>query len=96
MTFTSLPLHDAFLAAIDISWEAARCEVRLRPVGLPAHCLVFEGFTNIALPRHQSWGPSSSVNSLVQPREGLFEIELQSGDTIQIEASDWVFHPESA
>jgi len=71
MTFNSLPLYDAVLAAIYISWEAARCDLRLRPVGLSSHFLVFEGFTNIELPRRESWGPSSSVNSLAQPHEGL-------------------------
>lgn len=96
MTFNSLPLHDASLAAIYISWEAARCDLRLRPVGLPSQLLVFEGFTNIELPRRESWGPSSSVNSLAQPQEGVCEIELQSGDKLRIEASHWVFRPESA
>jgi hypothetical protein len=96
MTFNSLPLHDALLAAIYISWEAARCDLRLSPVGLPSHLLVFEGFTNIELPRRESWGPSSSINALAQPHEGLFEMELQSGDTIRIEASHWAFRPESA
>lgn len=95
MTFNSLPLHDASLEAIDIDWETARCDLRFRPVNLPAHRLVFEGFTNIQLPRRESWGSSSSVNSLVQPRDGSFEIELQSGDTIRIEASYWAFRPES-
>jgi hypothetical protein len=96
MTFNSLPLHDALLAFIYIGWEAARCDLRLSPVGLPSHLLVFEGFTNIELPRRESWGPSSSVNALTQPHEGVFEIELQSGDTIRIEASHWIFRPESA
>jgi hypothetical protein len=96
MTFNSLPLHDASLAAIHISWAAARCDLRLRPVSLPSHLLVFDGFTNIELPRRESWGPSSSVNSLAQPREGLFEIELQSGDTIRIEAAHWAFRPDKS
>ena len=94
MLFNSLPIHDAVLAAIYISWDAARCDLRLRPVGLPSHLLVFEGFTNIQLPRYESWGPSSSINASRQPGEGLFEIELQSGDTIRIEASRWTFCPE--
>lgn len=96
MTFDSLPLHDALLAFIFISWEAARCDLRLNPVGLPSHLLVFEGFTNIELGRRESWGPSSSINRLAQPRTGVFEIELQSGDTIRIEASHWAFRPEGA
>ena len=40
---------------IHISWEAARCDLRLMPVGLPSHLLVFKGFTNIELPRRESW-----------------------------------------
>jgi hypothetical protein len=56
MIFNSLPLHDAVLVAIHISWEAARCDLHLHSVGLPSHLLVFEGFTNIELPRRESWG----------------------------------------
>lgn len=95
MTFASLPLHDALLAFVYISWEAERCDLRLRPVGLPDHLLVFEGFTRLEFPRRESWGPSSSINTLTQPQEGIFEIELQSGDTIRIEAPHWSFYPES-
>lgn len=94
MSFSSLPIHDAVLATIYVSWDAARCDLRLHPVGLAPHLLVFEGFTNIELPRRESWGPSSSVNTSRQPQEGLFEIELQSGDTIRIEASHWTFRSE--
>jgi len=95
MSFDSLPLHDATLAAICIDWDAARCDVRLRPVGLSSHLLVFEGFTHIELPRRQVWGPSSSINTVAQPREGLFDIELQSGDVIRIEAPHWTFRAET-
>jgi hypothetical protein len=94
MHFTSLPLHDALLAFVDISWEAARCELRLHPISMPTHRLRFEGFTHLEFPRRESWGPSSSVNTLAQPQEGLFEIELQSGDIIRIEAPHWHFSAE--
>jgi hypothetical protein len=96
MSFETLPLHDARLAAIYVSWEAARCDLRLRPVGLAPHVLVLEGFTGIELPRRESWGPSSSVNETRQPAEGLFGIELQSGDLLRIEASHWSFRPEES
>lgn len=56
--------------------------------------LVFEGFQHIEVPRRESWGPSSSINALTQPQEGIFEIELQSGDTIRVEALAWSFYPE--
>lgn len=95
MSFSSLPLHDALLAFVYISWEAARCDLRLHPVSLPTHLLVFEGFTHIELPRGESWGPSASINTLAQLPEGVFEIELQSGDVIRIKAPHWSFFPES-
>jgi hypothetical protein len=94
MSFDTLPLHDAILATIYVSWESARCDLRFRPVGLQSHVLVFEGFTNIELPRRESWGPSASVNTVRQAESGLFELELQSGDTIRIEATHWSFRPE--
>jgi len=94
MSFSTLSIHDATLSAIYVSWEAARCDIRLLPVGLSPHMLVFEGFTNIELPRRESWGPSSSVNSSTEFKPGQFEIELQSGDTVRIEAAHWAFRPE--
>lgn len=94
MTFNALQLHDATLSAIYVSWEAARCDIRLFPVGMPPHLLVFEGFTNIELPRRESWGPSSSVNA-VKETDGQFKIELQSGDTIRVEAPLWAFRQEN-
>ena len=94
MKFSALPLHDATLSAIYVSWGAARCDIRLRPVGMPPHLLVFEGFKNIELPRREDWGPSSSVNS-VSEHDGQFEIEMQSGDTIRVEARLWAFRQEA-
>lgn len=61
-TFTSLPLHDALLAFVYISWEAARYDLRLGPVGLPGYLLVFEGVTHLEFPRRESWGgPLQSI-----------------------------------
>jgi hypothetical protein len=93
MSFNSLPIHDATLTAVHISWEAARCDIRLIPVGLPPHLLTFERFTNIELPRRENCGPSSSINSS-QSSATQFEIEIQSGDTIRIEAAHWAFRLE--
>lgn len=95
MTIESLPLHDALLAAVYVSWEAERCDFLLRPVGMEPHLLTFEGFLNIELPRRESWGPSSSVNAIRQAQDGHFEIELQSGDVLRIEAPHWAFRPEA-
>ena len=94
MPFNSLPVHDATLESVYVSWETARCEIRLVPVGMPPHLLTFEGFTNIELPRREDWGPSSSINSSTQSGTGQFEIEIQSGDTIRIEAVRWTFRAD--
>lgn len=94
MSFGSLPLHDAVLAAAHISWEAARCDFRVYPVGGIVHWLVFEGFTMLEFPRNEPWGPSNSINAVRQLEPTLFEIELQSGDLLQIKASNWNYRAE--
>ena len=91
MLFADLPLHDAVLSALHIVWETARCDLRLHPVGRDPHSLVFEGFTNIELPRRERWGRSASINSAKQLAQNLFEIELQSGDILRIEALRWTY-----
>ncbi len=91
MSFENLPLHDAVLAAAHISWEAARCDFRIYPVGEKAHSLVFEGFTKLEFPRNEPWGPSSSINSATQPEATEFVIELQSGDLLRITAAKWSY-----
>jgi hypothetical protein len=96
MTFRAIPIHDAVLAEIHISWEADRCDLRVHPVGLPAHWLVFEGFTNLEFPKKNPWGPSCSINTLREPQPGEFEIELQSGDVLRVRAGHWAYRAETA
>lgn len=94
MQFSQLPLHDATLASVHISWNAARCDFQIYRTGEGIHCLVFEGFTNLELPKAEPWGPSESINNVQEPSPGHFEIELQSGDTIRITAAHWRFSSE--
>jgi len=94
MLFNNLPLHDAVLIATHVSWEAARCDFRVLPVGGNPHWLVFEGFTKIELPRNEPWGPSNSINGVRQLEPTSFEIELQSGDVLQINATHWSYREE--
>ena|SRR5437667_12871034 len=95
MVFNSLSLHDACLSSAHISWEAARCSLRVYPVGLDAHWLDFEGFTLLELPRQEPWGPSVSINTVREPKPGCFEIELQSGDVLRIAAVSWSYRAET-
>jgi len=96
MKFEALPVHDAVLSAIYISWEADRCDLRMHPVGTTAHLLVFEGFSALEFPKQEPWGPSSSINTLREPEQGKFEIELQSGDVLRVRALRWSYRPEAA
>lgn len=95
MNFEALQVHDAVLSAIYISWEADHCDLRVLPVGTTAHLLVFEGFTALEFPKQEPWGPSSSINSLREPEQGQFEIELQSGDVLRVRARSWSYRPEA-
>lgn len=50
--------------------------------------LTFSEVSHLTLPRKQSWGRSVSIKSFSVPSSGQYEIEMQSGDLIRIEAMD--------
>jgi hypothetical protein len=87
----SLPLHDAVLESIDISWEKAECTLRLsvflkRDKRAEPCRLQFFGVTRLLMPKNQPWGPSVSVNG-AKLENGTVQIEMQSGDTIEVVAT---------
>jgi hypothetical protein len=87
------PLHDATLEEISFDWSNGVVELRLRAAAGP--CVVRGvGVTKLSAPRAHPWGPSSSVNELRGPRtvgeRAFLEIEMQSGDVIEIEALRFV------
>ena len=92
MLFEALPIHDAALTAIHVGYEAARCELVLRVVGGASWLLVFDGIRAVSLPREQPWGPSHAINVARQVDAQAYEIELQSGDVLRVEAAHWRFH----
>lgn len=77
--------HDATLVGIDVNWAAGTFVVGLRPVGAPELQIRGVGMSNAVIPRRQPWGPSISVNQLLLSDSSL-TIEMQSGDTLMIEA----------
>jgi hypothetical protein len=94
MTFAALPVHDATLTGVHFDWAKARCIFSVVPVGLDPHRLVFSGVSELHIPRHEPWGPSTSVNGIRENAPGIFEVELQSGDVLRIVASAWEFRHE--
>ncbi len=78
-------LHDATLVKIDFAWQSGECIVTVgRHLGQCA--LTFSSVSNLAIPRRQRWGPSRSINAMVENGKGRFEIEMQSGDVLRIDA----------
>lgn len=81
-------LHDATLVAVHLVWADGTCIMTVRQSLLSDCTLTFTGVSNLILPRTQPWGPSQSINSASQRNKGQYEIEMQSGDLIKIDASN--------
>jgi len=84
-------LHDATLLSLGLSWEDGVVTIVLRkhPEGRVA--ISGRGAVRVLCPREQPWGRSVSVNavrctSATQGGLDHLEIEMQSGDLIQIDA----------
>ena len=80
--------HDATLEAIVVEWAEATAEVRLQLVGGSPAVLRFTALRSLHVPRLEPWGPSVSVNTVraAAAPGGAVEVEMQSGDTIRVEA----------
>jgi hypothetical protein len=85
-SFEALQLHDAILHNLQLDFEAGTVTVHLEPVDSSERALAFSGVTGLHVPRTQPWGPSALVNTLRQPSPHQYEIEMQSGDVLIIEA----------
>ena len=81
-------LHDATLVAVHMAWADGTCVMTVRHGQLSDCMLTFTGVLNLVLPHNQPWGPSQSINSISQRIKGHYEIEMQSGDVLMIEAGD--------
>ncbi len=80
-------LHDATLIAIRLNWDDGTCVADLDHGTLGRCVLMFSAVSHLILPRKQDWGRSVSINACSIPSPGRYEIEMQSGDLIKIEAA---------
>ena len=83
----SFGLHDATLVAVHFVWADGTCIMAVGHSQLSECTLTFTGVSNLILPRTQPWGRSQSINSASERNKGQYEIEMQSGDLIKIDAS---------
>ncbi|MBC5765867.1 hypothetical protein [Ramlibacter albus] len=94
MTLAVLPLSDAYLVDVLFDWGNSRATFTFHPDELELHVLIFEGVSELHVPCQRPWGPSAQLVAANQQGTNLFEIELQSGDTIRIAAASWSFRKE--
>lgn len=76
------------LVALRVKWAHGTCIVEVDHWTLGICVLTFSAMSHLTLPRKQNWGRSVSINSFSMPSSGQYEIEMQSGDLIRIEASE--------
>jgi hypothetical protein len=91
VSFDALPLHDAPVDSVHIDWKTKTCAIALHVFLTPgvravAHRLHFFDVRSLSLPHEEPWGPSFYVNE-ASYRDGIFRIQMQSGDTIEIVAT---------
>jgi hypothetical protein len=80
-------LHDATLVDVHFEWAQGACTMTVRRSVLQNCFLKFTGVSQLSLPRARPWGPSQSINAAYMRNTGQYEIEMQSGDRIHIDAS---------
>lgn len=86
--FESEPLHDAIVGNINVLWSEQVVEIALHAFaykGIDAQpfTLRFEEVIDVVIPLKFPWGPSNSINEATHA-EGVFSLEMQSGDLIKI------------
>jgi len=86
MTSSIDKLHDASLVAINFDWQARTCSFNFSgaPHKLEPFTVTFHNVTELLIPANYPWGSSVSVLELREKGEGLYELAMQSGDTIRL------------
>ncbi|MDB6023819.1 MAG: hypothetical protein JWM68_42 [Verrucomicrobiales bacterium] len=94
--FSSLPLHDAILQELRLDWKHRTCTASIlafmdRTKDAVARQILWHDVSEAFIPHQNPWGPSVFINSASVDLDGIFTIEMQSGDQIQIQAKGFDF-----
>ena len=90
--FAELPLHDATLQALQVTWATSEVVADLVPMQSGEWSgqrvrLTWSGCNRLSAPHESPWGSSDAVNT--HGRDGRrFWLEMQSGDVVEVWASD--------
>ena len=96
MEFENLRLHDATVTSIDYKWEDKSVSV----VGerydfiskkVLEFRILFTSVKLLTIPHAEDWGPSNSILETTKLNEAEYQIQMQSGDLIVINAESFAF-----
>lgn len=99
MDFEEWPLHDAVLREVVVDWKNRACRIHVAAfldrakVAVPC-TLTWTAVREVRIPMLSPWGPSVSINSQSRAGASRFQIEVQSGDVIMIEAESGRFESD--
>jgi hypothetical protein len=92
-TFAALDLHDALLKNVAMDWTGGNVIIDAlvfrpgRDRAAEPCTLIWSGVRRLIVNRELPWGPSNFINSAKFEAPSTYEIEMQSGDHIVIEAT---------
>jgi hypothetical protein len=85
-------MHDWILISILVEWTKGTVIITFDTYEFNSVSLIAEGLIEIIIPKHEEWGRSVSINEAcgpIQLENGNYrlKLEIQSGDTIVLEAT---------
>ena len=91
-------MHDWVLVSVLFEWKEGRVTLVFDTYEAGQVSVIAQGVSDLHVSQVKDWGPSVSVNSVKGPLDAAngrqrLEIEMQSGDTIEIEAAAFDLPP---
>lgn len=88
-------MHDWILVSISVEWAKSRVTISFDTYALGLVKVTATDFVSLIVPKQDEWGESESVNEFEGPSKlkngnQYLKIEMQSGDSIEIEAKCFV------
>jgi hypothetical protein len=96
LEFEKLPLHDASVLSISYDWEGKLVSVFGKRSDYATKKsspfkILFSNVKLLSIPRMEEWGPSDCILETAQLSISEFQIQMQSGDLIVVNAESFSF-----
>ena len=91
-------MHDWVISTFKVDWDKSEIDITFKTSSGVRHILATD-FVEINIPKKNEWGPSASVYKVDSPvqlknKNAKISIQMQSGDTITIEARQIILPSE--